>query len=247
MSKDSCNSEYSKDSYNSEFSQDSNYSEYSKDSYNSEFSQDSYNSEFSQESDNSEFSQESEYSKSPIKAKQKSKGGIKMLKDVEKVAKMYKNVEEVKKAIRSIQSKKSRLKKQKHRSDYDQLMTELLQKEQLLKEVRDYLQPKKKPVTQYTWDDIQKLNYEETLRAIKSIQSKKCLVQHATPNIEDNVEYQKACEIERMLQEHKRNIKPVEDTVVKKSKINDLINHLQNMEEKISTRYVIELLEELLK
>ena len=169
-----------------------------------------------------------------------------MLKDVEKVAKMYKNVEEVKKAIRSIQSKKSRLKKQKHRSDYDQLMTELLQKEQLLKEVRDYLQPKKKPVTQYTWDDIQKLNYEETLRAIKSIQSKKCLVQHATPNIEDNVEYQKACEIERMLQEHKKNIKPIDQTVIKKSDLHNLVEHLQTLGETISTEYVVNLLKELL-
>ena len=97
-----------------------------------------------------------------------------------------------------------------------------------------------------TWDDIQLLNYEETLRAIKSIQSKKCLVQHATERIKDNVEYQKACEVERMLLEHKKNIRPVEETVVRKSDINDLINHLENQEEMISTKYVISLLEDLL-
>lgn len=169
-----------------------------------------------------------------------------MLKNVEQMAKNFKNVEEVKKAIRSLQSRKSRLKKQKGREDYEELMTEILQQEQLLKEVRDYFEPKRKPVPEMTWEDIKLLNYEETLRAIKSIQSKKCLVQHATPNIEDNEEYKKACEIERMLLEHKQNIKPIEETVVRKSEINDLIEHLKNQDEKISTKYVIELLEKLL-
>ena len=169
-----------------------------------------------------------------------------MLKNIEQVAKSYTNVEEVKKAIRSLQSQKSRLKKQKGREDYEKLMTEILQKEQLLKEVRDYFEPKKIPVPEMTKEDIELLNYDETNKAIKSIQSKKCLVQHATENIEDNEEYKKACEIERMLLEHKKNIKPIEATVVRKSDINDLIDHLQNQEEKISTEYVIRLLEEML-
>ena len=170
-----------------------------------------------------------------------------MLKNIEQVAKSYADVEEVKKALRSLQSRKSRLKKQKGREDYEKLMTEILQQEQLLKEVRDYFEPKTIPVPEMTQKDIELLNYEETLRAIKSIQSKKCNVQHATKNIEDNIEYQKACEIERMLLEHKKNIKPIEATVVKKSDINDLIDHLQKQEERISTKYVISLLEELLE
>ncbi len=169
-----------------------------------------------------------------------------MLKNIEKVAKSYGSVEEVKKAIRSLQSRKSRLKKQKGRADYEELMTEILQQEQLLKEVREYFEPKRTPVPEMTQKDIELLNYEETLRAIKSIQSKKCLVQHATERIEDNVEYQKACEVERMLLEHKKNIKPIEETVVRKSDINDLINHLESQEEMISTKYVISLLENLL-
>lgn len=169
-----------------------------------------------------------------------------MLKNIEKVAKSYGSVEEVKKAIRSLQSRKSRLKKQKSRKDYEELMTEILQQEQLLKEVRDYFEPKTIPVPEMTWDDIQLLNYDETIKAIKSIQSKKCNVQHLTEKIEDNMEYKKACEIEEMLLEHKKKIKPIEETVVRKSDINDLINHLQNQEEKISTQYVISLLEDLL-
>lgn len=169
-----------------------------------------------------------------------------MLKNVEQMAKNFKNVEEVKKAIRSLQSRKSRLKKQKGREDYEELMTEILQQEQLLKEVRDYFEPKKIPVTKMTKKDIELLNYEETLRAIKSIQSKKCNVQHLTENIEDNEEYKKACQIEEWLLEHKKNIKPIEETVVRKSDINDLIDHLQNQDAKIETKYVISLLEKLL-
>lgn len=169
------------------------------------------------------------------------------MKNIEKIAKRFTDVEEVKKAIRSLQSQKSRLKKQKSRSDYEEKMTEILKQEQILKEVRDYFEPKKIPVTQMTQKDIELLNYDETQKAIKSIQSKKCLVQHATPNIEDNEEYKKACEIERMLLEHKKNIKPIEDTVVKKSDINNLINHLKQLDTKVKTSYVINLLEELLK
>ena len=169
-----------------------------------------------------------------------------MLKNIEAIAKNFKDVEEVKKAIRSIQSQKSRLKKQKSREDYDEKMTEILQQEQLLKEVRDYFEPKAIPVTKMTKEDIELLNYEKTIRAIKSIQSKKCLVQHATADINDNEEYKKACEIERMLLEHKENIKPIEKAVIRKSDINDLIDHLQNQDAKIETKYVISLLEKLL-
>ena len=169
-----------------------------------------------------------------------------MLKNIEKAAKSFSDVEEVKKAIRSLQSRKSRLKKQKNRKDYEEKMTKILQQEQLLKEVRDYFEPKKTPVTQMTKKDIEQLNYEETIRAIKSIQSKKCNVQHLTEDINDNVEYKKACEIEQMLLEHKENIKPIEQKVIRKSDINDLINHLQQQEEKISTEYIISLLKNLL-
>ena len=168
------------------------------------------------------------------------------MKNIESIAKKFKDVEEVKKAIRSIQSRKSRLKKQKKRADYEKLMTELLKEEQILKEVRDYFEPKKKPVTQMTQQDIQLLNYDETIRAIKSIQSKKCLVQHATEDLKNNTEYQKACQIESWLLEHKKQIKPIEQTVVKKSDINDLIDHLQNQNTKIETKYVVELLKNLL-
>lgn len=170
-----------------------------------------------------------------------------MMKNIEKFAKRFKDVEEVKKAIRSVQSQKSRLKKQKSRSDYDEKMTEILQQEQILKEVRDYFEPKKTPVPMMTKEDIELLNWDETQKAIKSIQSKKCLTQHLTENLEDNEEYKKACQIEKWLLEHKKNIKPIEETVVKKSDINNLINHLKQQNTRIKTSYVIDLLEKLIK
>ena len=170
-----------------------------------------------------------------------------MMKNIEKFAKNFKNVEEVKKAIRSLQSQKSRLKKQKGRRDYEEKMTEILKQEQILKEVRDYFEPKKKPVPMMTQEDIKLLNWDETQKAIKSIQSKKCLTQHMTENIEDNEEYKKACQIERWLLEHKKNIKPIEETVVRKSDINNLIEHLKQQDTKIKTSYVIDLLKELIK
>lgn len=166
--------------------------------------------------------------------------------NIEKIAKSYENVENVKKAIRSIQTQKSRLRQQKNREDYEEKMTEILQKEQMLKEVRDYFEPKSIPVTEMTKADIELLSYDETQRAIKSIQSKKCNSQHLTENINDNIEYQKACQIESWLLEHKQNIKPIENTVVRKSEINDLIQHLKNQDTEIETEYVINLLEKLL-
>lgn len=169
------------------------------------------------------------------------------MKNIQELAKSYNNVEEVKKAVRSLQSRKSRLRKQKSREDYDLVMTEILKQEQVLKEVRDYFEPKTIPVPEMTKEDIILLNLEETNRAIKSIQSKKCNSQHLTKNILDNKEYQNACLIEDMLIEHKENIKPIEESVVRKSDINDLINHVENLGPKIDQEYIIEILQNLIK
>jgi hypothetical protein len=164
-----------------------------------------------------------------------------MLKNVQELSKKFKNVKEVKKEIRNVQTKKCRLKKQKARKDYESKMKKLLEYEQALKEVKAYFEPRKKFVTEFEQEDIKNLNYEETLRAIKSIQSKKCNSQYD----EDKTEYNKACEIEKMLLEHKETIKPVPEYCVRKSSINNLINHLENQEEKLDKEYVIQLLKDL--
>lgn len=165
------------------------------------------------------------------------------LKDIEFEAKKYKNVEEVKKALKSIQSQKCRLQKQKTKENYEQDFAKIVLKEQLLKEVRSYLEPKKITVTTMTKEDIKLLNYDETIKAIKSIQSKKCNEQYN----DDQTEFLKAVEIEKMLLEHKATIKPVDEYSIKKSEINDLISNLQNLDSKVSKEYILEQLSKLTK
>lgn len=155
---------------------------------------------------------------------------------------LYPNVESAKKALRSVQSKKCRFAKQKSREDYDVVMTELLKNEQDLKELIKYYEPKKTFVTNYTKEDVEKLNYEETLRAIKSIQSRKCNTNF--PELEE--EYQKACRIEEMLLEHKKNIKPADETSIKKSRVQNLIKHIESSYA-LSNQEMIELLQRMIE
>jgi hypothetical protein len=164
------------------------------------------------------------------------------LKEIEKASKQFKTIEDVKKALRSVQSQKCRLLKQKEKETYEQDFAKLVLNEQLLKEVRSYMEPKKITVTTMTQEQMSTLTYDETIKAIKSIQSKKCNEQFNP----DQTEYLKAVQIEQMLLEHKKLVKPIEDTVVQKSKVNDLLNELENLDSKISKEYILEQLKNLL-
>lgn len=166
-----------------------------------------------------------------------------VLKEIEKLAKEFNNdLEEVKKELKKVQSQKCRLLKQKSKSTYEAEMSKILKREQALKEVRSYIEPKKVTVTTMTESDIKLLNFDETIKAIKSIQSKKCLSQYE----ETMDEYNRACEIEQMLLKHKENIRPVPENCVEKSSVNYLIQHLQTLDEKVDTAYVIEQLTKLI-
>ena len=151
------------------------------------------------------------------------------------------DLDRIKKELKRLQSIKCRLQKQKSRSDYDVKMTETLEKIQELQEARNYLEPKKVQVTTMTKSQIETLTYVETMRAIKSIQSKKCL----TKDDDISEDYDEACKIEDMLLEHKNNNKPLEDTVISKKSIVDLINNLEQLEE-LDKDYVLEQLNNLL-
>ena len=155
--------------------------------------------------------------------------------------KEFVNVEEAKKELRNVQSKKCRFAKKKDREDYEEVMTGLLKREQALKELVKFYEPKKVFVTQYTQEDVEKLDYEETLKAIKSIQSRKCNTNY--PELEE--EYQKACKIEAMLLEHKAAVKPADSTTVKKSQIQNLINHIET-QKNITKKEMIGYLERLI-
>lgn len=97
------------------------------------------------------------------------------LKEVEKVAVELGSVEAVAKELKRVQSIKCRLKKQKGKATYETEMTEAIKQEQILKEARQLLDPKEKPVTMYSKEDVDLLDYDETIKAIRSIQSKKTL------------------------------------------------------------------------
>ena len=167
------------------------------------------------------------------------------LKKVEEKAKELKTLENVARELKRIQSIKCRLKKQKGRSDYAEVMAETLAAEQLLKEVRQLLDPKEKPVTQYTQEDVDQLDYDETVKAIRSIQSKKTLTRWLTTIEGDNDEFRNAVRIEKMLIERREKIKPVDENSVRKTEIQTIIDTIESSG-KLSQEKIVELLKKLI-
>jgi hypothetical protein len=168
------------------------------------------------------------------------------LKRVEAKAKELNNdLEVVSKELKRVQSIKCRLKKQKGKANYEAQMVEVLKEEQLLKEVRQLLDPKEKPVTMYTQEDVDMLDYDEVVKAIRSIQSKKTLSRWLTPIEGDNDEYRNACKIEAMLIERRNNTKPVDDEYVRKTDLQTIIDTIESSG-KLSQDKIVELLKGLM-
>jgi hypothetical protein len=168
------------------------------------------------------------------------------LKNIEQIAKNFDNdVNKIALELRRLQSIKCRLKKQKGKSTYEVEMTKVIQEEQALKEARALLNPKEKHVTQYEQSDVDMLDYDETIKAIKSIQSKKTLTRWLTTEEGDNDEYRMACKIEQMLLEHKNNIKPIDETTIRKTDLVTIIDTIKSSGELTQER-IVELLEGLL-
>lgn len=167
------------------------------------------------------------------------------LKEIEKIANKFDNdVEKLRVELKRIQSAKCRLKKQKGKSSYEKEMTEIIKYEQVLKEAKQLLSPKKKPVTMYTQEDVDQLDYDETVKAIRSIQSKKTLSKWLTTVECDNDEYRKACEIEKMLIERRNKIKPVDNEFVRKTEVQTIIDTIESSG-KLSQSKIVELLKRL--
>lgn len=168
------------------------------------------------------------------------------LKEIENMAVKFNNsVEDVSRELKRIQSIKCRLKKQKGKSTYEKEMTETLKYEQVLKEVRQLLDPKEKTVTMFEQEDVDILDYDETVKAIRSIQSKKTLSKWLTTVEGDNDEYRNACKIEKMLIEHREKVKPVDDDEIRKSEIVKIIDTIEESGN-LSQEKIVELLKNLL-
>ena len=168
------------------------------------------------------------------------------LREVEKKAMELNNdLFEVAKELKRIQSVKCRLKKQKGRSDYDELMKNVLAEEQLVKEVRQLLDPKEKSVTKYEQEDVDQLDYDEVVKAIRSIQSKKTLTRWLTTEDGNNDEYRNACRIEEMLIERRNQIKPVDNEYVRKTDLQTIIDTIESSGN-LSQERIVELLKGLM-
>lgn len=169
------------------------------------------------------------------------------LKKVEALAGKFNNdVAEVTKELKLVQSKKCRLKKQRRTASWTKEMNDLLAYEEALKEVRQLLNPKEKPVTRYEQVDVDKLDFDETIKALKSIQSKKCLSRWLTDVEGDNDEYRAACRIEDMLLEHKKTLQPVDsDLYIRKTDLQTVIDTIESSGE-LSRDRIVELLKNLM-
>lgn len=168
------------------------------------------------------------------------------LKEIEaKANELGNDVLKVATELKRIQSVKCRLKKQKFKSTYEAEMTKVLQEEQILKEVRNLLCPKEKTVTTFEQSDVDLLDYDETIKAIKSIQSKKTNSRWLSEIEGDNDEFRNAVRIEKMLLEHKASIKPVDETMVRKSDLITIIETIESNKDLTQDR-IVELLRSLI-
>lgn len=168
------------------------------------------------------------------------------LKAVEAKAKSLNNdILEVSKALKSLQSKKCRLKKMSGHKNYQEMLTELLQEEELLKQVRQLIEPKEKAVTTYEQSDVDMLDYDETIKALRSIQSKKTLSKWLTTEAGDNDEYRNACRIEEMLKARRDAIKPVDNEHIRKTDLQTIIDTIESTAD-ISKERIVELLNSLM-
>lgn len=169
------------------------------------------------------------------------------VKEVElKAVELGMDMETLKRELKRVASVKCRLLKQKGLPDYELRLEEVLKEEQLLKEVRTYLTGSKKTVTTFEQNDVDQLTYDETVKAIKSIQSKKTLTKWLTPVEGDNDEYRAACRIEGMLKEHLKSVKPIEDNTVRKTDIQSVIDTIETTGD-ISRERILEMLRDLVK
>lgn len=168
------------------------------------------------------------------------------LKEIEKVANEFDNdILALNKELKRVASIKCRLKKQKGKKTYEEEMKNVLAYEQVLKEAKQLIDPKEKPVTSYEQNDVDMLDYDETVKAIRSIQSKKTNTKWLTENEGDNDEYRNACRIEKMLIEHRNSIKPVDNDHVRKTDLQTTIETIESSGE-VSKEKVLELLRSLM-
>lgn len=147
----------------------------------------------------------------------------------------------VKKALKSVQSQKCNWNKKKSHPNYEKSMNVVLIEEQSLKNIIQFYTETKIKSFEMSENDIKCLNELETTKMIKNIQSQKCLKRYN----DDQTDFEKCLVVEKMLFEHKKTVETIDDNLVKKSSIQQLINDIQN-KKSLNKVETIKLLQELL-
>lgn len=147
---------------------------------------------------------------------------------IEKLANSFNNdVEKINLELKRLASAKSRLIKQKGRPDYQSKMDEILRDYQELKEAKALLEPKKKTSMDLTADDIAIMTYDEVAKARNAIASHMTRTRWITEIEGDNDEFRQAQRVDDMLKAREKEVKPIEDTVVRKSDIQMIIDTIE--------------------
>lgn len=138
--------------------------------------------------------------------------------------------------LKRIASVKCRLKKLSNARDYEEKMTRVLQEEQLLKNVRDYLNGPRKNINTVTQEEIDNMDYDEVCRALNAIRSKKTHTLWAADceKGEDGLyipgsgaSYKEACRIEEMLKVRRNDVKPIENNAIRKTDLQAMLDTLK--------------------
>lgn len=175
---------------------------------------------------------------------------------IAKSAELNNDLVKVNKELKRIASVKCRLKKAPGRLTYQADMTACLQEEQLLKNVKSYLDAPRKTVNDLTAADVAVMDYDEVCKAIRSIQSKKTHTKWAEDCVKDDnglfipgsgESYKEACRIERMLVTRRDELKPVGTTKISVSTLHTLIDELRLHVDDLSAADVLDRFESFLE
>lgn len=155
---------------------------------------------------------------------------------VTKAEELNNDLTDVQRELKRVASIKCRLKKMPGRKSYQEEMTAILQEEQLIKNVRDYLSTPKRTINTITQDDIDAMTYDEVSKAIRAVQSKKTHTKWAEDCEKDESglyvpgsgkSYKDACELERKLMARRDCVKPTDEGTIRKNDLRSLLDELK--------------------
>lgn len=161
---------------------------------------------------------------------------IEMSRVIAKSRELNDSIVEVQRELKRIASIKCRINKMPGRSDYQVQLTAILQEEQLVKNVRDYLKGPAKNVNTLTEAQIAVMSYDEVMAALNCIWSKKVHTRWAEDCERDKnglfipgtgKAFKEACRIEELLKERRAELKPAVKGLVSKTKLLAFIDNLR--------------------